>query len=147
MTDNFEFEDVVKVRKSLLIFSLIGIFLKHLTKYSTGNIEFFGFKIPVEDSSFITNLVGGIIIFYIIILLIRYYDVEFPKRYKEFQEKRRMQNKLIFQSDSLEYGVSEMKRSQNYFIRRLKLLRVLKTFIDLYFPIIFGLISLFIVFC
>ena len=78
MIDNLEFSDTKQIRKTLLISSFAGVYFKMLVKNSTGNIEFLGFKIPVEDASIIPQLVGYLIIFEIIALLIRYSD-EFSK--------------------------------------------------------------------
>lgn len=74
MLDNFEFSDTKQVRKTLLISSFIGISFKMLVKNSTGTIEFFGFKIPVEDASVIPEIVGYLIVFEIAALVIRYSD-------------------------------------------------------------------------
>jgi hypothetical protein len=84
MIDNFEFSDTKQVRKTLIITSFAGICFKALVKNSTGHIEFFGFKIPVQDASVIPYFVGGIIIFEIIALIIRYSDESARKKYANY---------------------------------------------------------------
>ena len=84
MIDNFEFSDTKQIRKTLLITSFAGICFKVLVKNSTGNIEFFGFKLPVEDASIIPYLAGGMIVFEIIALIIRYSDESAREKYKKY---------------------------------------------------------------
>lgn len=67
MTENFEFSDVKAVRKSLLIFSLLALFINSMKEYTTGVLEFLGFSIPVNDLNIILFFLIGIIIFYIIV--------------------------------------------------------------------------------
>lgn len=84
MIDNFEFSNTKQIRKTLLISSFAGISFKLLVKNSTGNIEFLGFRIPVEDASIIPQLAGYLIIFEIIALLIRYSDELSKVKYEKF---------------------------------------------------------------
>ena len=84
MIDNFEFSDTKQIRKTLLITSFAGICFKILVKNSTGHIEFFGFKLPVEDASIIPYLVGSVIAFEIIALIIRYSDESAREKYKKY---------------------------------------------------------------
>ena len=46
MIDKIEFSSFKQVRKTLLIASFVGILFKNIAKYSSGSIDFFGFKIP-----------------------------------------------------------------------------------------------------
>ena len=71
MTENFEFGDVKLVRKSLLIFSLTALFITSIREYTTGQIEFLGFSIPVNDLNIVLLFLVGIIAFFLIAFWIR----------------------------------------------------------------------------
>ena len=129
MIDNFEFSDAKQVRKTLLITSFAGICFKALVKNSTGNIEFFGFKIPVEDASIIPALVGGLIIFEIIALVIRYSDETARENYKKHLDI------LIVRSEK-ERGSNIFPYYRNNIIKKSVL------FLDIIFPLLFGIASL-----
>lgn len=129
MIDNFEFSDAKQVRKTLLITSFAGICFKALVKNSTGNIEFFGFKIPVEDASIIPTLVGGLIIFEIIALVIRYSDETARENYKKHLDMLIVPSEKERRSNIFQYN-------QNNIIKKSVL------FLDIIFPLLFGITSL-----
>lgn len=144
MVENFEFEETKKVRKSLIIISLIGIILKYLIKYSSGNIEFLGFKIPVEDASFLTNFISIIISFYILNFIIRFLKDNIPQYYfKKIQSLRvnfEFRVNEIFIDDLKKETIENKSKKINKFFE-------ISTFIlDLVFPIVLGFVSLFILF-
>lgn len=71
MDKHFELSTAAKVRKSLLIFSLIGIFLKETRECYTGNIAFLGFEFPLENLDVILNFFVYIIGFYLAAFFLR----------------------------------------------------------------------------
>jgi hypothetical protein len=145
MTDNFEFDDVKKVRKSLLIVSVAGIFLKQLIKYSTGEIKFLGFSIPVGEATFLSNMIGFIIIFYIIALAIRFSSEQFPKYYKKKLEFYDIQ--AMFKEAGTFAKYTDGKKTFDKNIKWVEvLIKYSTTFLDIIFPLLLGIISLFIIF-
>ena len=79
--DNFEFETVKQLRKSLLIASTVGIAISYLIYYSTGTITLFGFTFQPEQATIIPKLVGCITIYFLISFLIVCRNDELPKIY------------------------------------------------------------------
>lgn len=136
MIDNFEFSDTKQIRKTILITSFAGICFKVLVKNSTGNIEFLGFKIPIDDAQVIPQLVAYVIIFEIIALIIRYSDEgarEKYKKYLKFIEEHNMSEIRIRQSD--EWVPKSLK--PNY--KKVKTIENSVLFLDIIFPIILGI--------
>lgn len=136
MIDNFEFSDTKQIRKTILITSFAGICFKVLVKNSTGNIEFLGFKIPIDDAQVIPQLVAYVIIFEIIALIIRYSDEgarEKYKKYLKFIEEHNMSEIRIRQSD--EWVPQSLK--PNY--KKVKTIEYSVLFLDIIFPIILGI--------
>ncbi len=136
MIDNFEFSDTKQIRKTILITSFAGICFKVLVKNSTGNIEFLGFKIPIDDAQVIPQLVAYVIIFEIIALIIRYSDEgarEKYKKYLKFIEEHNMSEIRIRQSD--EWVPQSLK--PNY--KKVKTIENSVLFLDIIFPIILGI--------
>ncbi|CCG53143.1 Hypothetical transmembrane protein [Flavobacterium indicum GPTSA100-9 = DSM 17447] len=136
MIDNFEFSDTKQIRKTILITAFAGICFKILVKNSTGNIEFIGFKIPINDAHVIPHLVGYVIIFEIFALLVRYSDERTREKYKKY---------LKFIE---EHNISDIriKRNDEYVPQKLKLnytkVRIIEKsvlFLDVIFPIILGI--------
>ncbi|REE07862.1 hypothetical protein DFQ09_11056 [Winogradskyella pacifica] len=78
-----EFDDVKKIRKSLLITSAVGILFSKLVKFSTGTIDFLGFSLPIVDSVFLPNYIGYLIAFFIVALIIRYNNDSFKESYSK----------------------------------------------------------------
>jgi len=136
MIDNFEFSDTKQIRKTILITSFAGICFKVLVKNSTENIEFLGFKIPIDDAQVIPQLVAYVIIFEIIALIIRYSDEgarEKYKKYLKFIEEHNMSEIRIRQSD--EWVPQSLK--PNY--KKVKTIENSVLFLDIFFPIILGI--------
>jgi hypothetical protein len=136
MIDNFEFSDTKQIRKTILITAFAGICFKILVKNATGNIEFLGFKIPIEDAHVIPQLIGCVIIFEIIALIIRYSDEgarEKYKKYLKFIEERNMSEILLKRND--EYVPLSLK--PNYM--KVKVIEKSVLFLDIIFPIILGI--------
>lgn len=143
MVENFEFSNTKQVRKTLLITSFAGICFKSLVKNSTGNIEFFGFKIPVEDASIIPTLVGCVIIYEIIALLIRYSDEsarEVYKKYLKYIEENNMPE------IRLKYNDKHVPQSLKPNYTKNKAIEKSVMFLDIIFPLLLGLFALFKIF-
>jgi len=143
MIDNFEFSDTKQIRKTLLITSFGGICFKVLVKNSTGNLEFLGFKIPIEDAHVIPNLIGCIIIFEIIALIIRYSDEgarEKYKKYLKFIQERNMTEINLRRND--EWVPQNMK--PNY--KKVQVIEKSVLFLDIVFPVLLGFGALFKIF-
>ncbi|WHF52409.1 hypothetical protein QGN23_03795 [Chryseobacterium gotjawalense] len=140
MIDNFEFSDTKQIRKTLLISSFAGISFKMLVKNSTGNIEFLGFKIPVEDASIIPQLVGYLIIFEIIALLIRYSDEFSKEKYAKFLKfiKERNMTEINIQYSSDKFVPDKLK--PNYTLNTV--IKKSVFFLDVIFPILLGLFAI-----
>jgi phosphate starvation-inducible membrane PsiE len=139
MIENFEFSNTKQIRKTILITSFAGICFKVLVKNSTGNIEFLGFKIPIDDANVIPQLVGFIIIFEIIALIIRYSDEEAREKYKKylkFIEERNISEILIKRND--EYVPQSLKPN----FKKVKVIEKSVFFLDIIFPILLGIIAL-----
>ena len=148
MVDNFEFSDAKKIRKSLLISSFVGIAFQVLVKNSTGNIEFLGFKIPIADADVIPNLIGYLIIYFIVALLIRYNDENLRKKYSEYIDYLKIENKEqqeeIFKAKrDFNRPLKDRRRIRNWQIIFAKFGVI---FIDIIFPIFFGLFTIFRIF-
>ena len=139
MIDNFEFSDAKQVRKTLLITSFAGICFKALVKNSTGNIEFFGFKIPVEDASIIPTLVGCLIIFEIIALIIRYSDEAAREKYKKYLDYIKDNNMVNIRIQSEDKNVPQSLRP-NY--TKNNIIKKSVIFLDIIFPLLIGLFAL-----
>ena len=139
MLEKLEFDEVKKIRKSLIVTSATGIIVSQLIKYSTSEINFLGFKIPKEDASIISNLIGFIVIYYITSLLIRFFDEEFGN----FIKKR--QSEIIQQGffPMLTQEEYDRQRFLNSIQRVIKAIKWSKYFLDLIFPIALGVTSLF----
>ncbi|WP_027137364.1 hypothetical protein [Gaetbulibacter saemankumensis] len=143
---HLEFDDVIKVRKSLLISSLIGLFFKQMINFSSGDFEFFGFKVINLDATFIPNFIGGIIIFFMVVFGIRIMNDRFKEKYTakinwidstnfhnvEFIAKTAQQ---IFKEKLLQAYDDEVKMEMTFNKRAI-------IFLDLWFPIIFAIIVL-----
>jgi len=145
MIDNFEFSDTKQIRKTILITSFAGVCFKMLVKNSTGNIEFIGFKIPVNEAHIIPNLVGYVIIFEIIALIIRYNDEDAREKYKKYL-------KFIEEGNISEIRIQRenenvpQKLRPNY--KKVEIINKSVFFLDIIFPIILGigaLIKIFII--
>jgi hypothetical protein len=140
MIDKIEFSDAKQVRKSLLITSFIGIAFQALVQHSTGNIEFLGFKIPVADAGVIPSFIGYLVAYFIIALLIRYNDENLRTKYKEYVEYLKL--KTHGERENYEKAKSELYPS-NF---KIKLIRASIVLIDIFFPILFGLFTLYRIF-
>ncbi len=143
MIDNFEFSDVKQVRKTLLITSFSAICFKSLVKNSTGNIEFLGFKMPVEDASIIPTLLGYLIIFEIIALLIRYSDQSIREKYKKYLKYIEDNN---MQEINLKFNDKHVPQLLKPNYAKNKVVEKSVFTLDIIFPIVFGLTALFIIF-
>ena len=139
MVHKFEFSDTKKLRKSLLTTSFIGICFNSLIKYSTGNFEFLGFKIPIKDASIIPHLIGYLIIYFIIALIIRYSDEKLKKYFENLKEYRSLNKEDQIEFLEKNFGI-KIKGTQ------IKVTKFALVFIDLIFPIILGIFTLFKVF-
>ncbi|WP_276979071.1 hypothetical protein [Flavobacterium filum] len=136
MVENLEFSNTKQIRKTILITSFAGICFKVLVVNSTGNIEFLGFKIPIEDANIIPKLVGCIIIFEIFALIIRYFDEEAREKYKKylkFIEERNVSEILIKRND--EFVPQTLK--PNY--KKVNIIEKSVFFLDIIFPLILGI--------
>lgn len=144
MSENFEFSDAKQVRKTLLITSFVGICFKLLVKNSVGEIEFLGFKIPVEDASIIPKLVGYMVIYEILVLIIRYSDENFKILYKK--QKDHINNSKM--PKNFIETLSNFDAKKRFFInpRKVEIIKYGLIFIDIIFPILLGIISLYIIF-
>jgi hypothetical protein len=136
MIENFEFSDTKQIRKTILITSFAGICFKILVKNSTGNIEFFGFKIPIDDAHVIPQLVGCIIIFEIVALIIRYSDEEEREKYKKYlkyiEERNISEIRMRRENDNVPQSLQP-----NY--TKVKIIKRSVFFLDILFPIILGI--------
>ncbi len=133
MIDNFEFSETKQIRKTILLTSFAGICFKILVKNSTGNLEFLGFKIPIDDAHVIPQLFAFVIIFEVIALIIRYSDEgarEKYKKYLKFIDDHNMSEIKIRQSD--EWVPQSLK--PNY--KKVKAIEKSVFFLDIIFPII-----------
>lgn len=143
MIENFEFSDTKQVRKTLLITSFAGICFKALVKNSTGNIEFLGFKIPVEDASIIPTLVGCLIIYEIIALLIRYSDESAREKYKKYLKYIEENNMSEIR---LKYNENLVPQSLKPNYSKNKAIEKSVMFLDIIFPLLLGFFALFKIF-
>lgn len=139
MLENFEISDTKQIRKTLLISSFVGISFKLLVKNSTGNIEFLGFKIPVEDAKIIPQLVGYLIIFEIIALLIRYSNENYRDKYAKYIKYIKDNNLSEINLSYNDKFVPD-KLKPNYTINSFISKAVI--FLDVVFPILLGLFAL-----
>lgn len=135
MIDNFEFSDTKQIRKTLLITSFAGICFKVLVKNSTGHIEFFGFKLPVEDASIIPYLAGSMIIFEIIALIIRYSDELARERYKKYLKYIEDNN---MSEINLQYNDKHVPQSLKPNYTKNDIIKKSVYFLDILFPLILG---------
>jgi len=137
MIDNLEFNNSKQVRKTLLIVSFLSIMFKKMIKYSTGNIEFIGFKIPVSDANIIPEFISYLTIYYCVALVLRYFDDEFKSNFDKLTH--RYEKGLEFSKDPKgyqHYDEIDNKMKPNGIIRKGVI------FIDLIFPLIFGFFSI-----
>ena len=141
MIDKIEFGDAKQVRKTLLITSFIGVSFKALIENSTGNLEFFGFKIPITDASIIPNFIGYLIIYFIIALFIRYSDESFRKNYKEALEYVENRND---EKKNSKYNEARGIINDNNFKRLFRYFSII--FLDIVFPICLGIFSIYKIF-
>lgn len=136
MINNFEFSDTKQVRKTLLISSFAGICFKLLVKNSTGNIEFLGFKIPVDDANVIPQLIGFLILFEIIALIIRYSDEEMREKYKKYlrfiEERNISEIRLQRERENVPQSLQP-----NY--KKVKIVKGSVFLLDIIFPIVLGI--------
>lgn len=140
MLDNFEFGDTKQIRKTLLISSFIGVSFKMLVKNSTGTIEFFGFKIPVEDASVIPEIVGYLIIFEIAALIIRYSDDILKDKHQKYLKFLNDNSNFSQTTISYKEDLVPEKLRPNYKINNFVSMSVV--FLDFVFPIILGFFAL-----
>jgi hypothetical protein len=140
MIEKFEFSDTKQVRKSLLISSFIGVFFDSLIKYSTGNFEFLGFKIPIKDASIILHLIGYLVLYFIVALLIRYSDENLKKHYSNLKEFKTLEK----DDDIMDFLEEKFGTGRKGY--RIEFTKFGMVFIDLIFPILFGAYTLFEVF-
>lgn len=152
MIDNFEFSDAKQVRKTLLITSFIGICFKSLVKHSTENIEFFGFNIPIKDSSIIPNFIGYLIMYFLVALLIRYLDEKLQKKVTKFRDRLkniendfRERENLRLNEDAKMY-FEHLDRELMKTVQQSRFTNVGITLLDFIFPVAFGLFSLYVIF-
>ncbi len=146
MLNKLEFDDFKKVRKTLLIFSLFGIFIKILLKKSIGDFQFFGFTIPIEDSAFIPEFISAIIFYFLIALIVRYSSEKFFKNYEKEFRKKKIEGVKDF--SKFEKDNDELHRYlyDTVMTERKKILRKSVYFLDVIFPIILGVVSILIIF-
>ncbi|MBP0904836.1 hypothetical protein ACFSKN_04785 [Mariniflexile gromovii] len=152
MSLELEFDDVKKLRKSLLVASVVGIFLAKLVKYSKEDttIDFLGFSLPIGDATFLPNYIGYLIIFFIIALIIRYSNDTFKKEYEKTI-------KIISNERISPYEVgfnTEVQLARNRLLQdfndKIKLKanvsKVSVFILDIIFPIVLGIATLIIIF-
>lgn len=135
MIDNFEFSDTKQIRKTLLITSFAGICFKVLVKNSTGNIEFLGFKLPVEDASILPYLAGSMIVYEIIALIIRYSDEAARVKYKKYLKYIEDNNMAEI---NLQYNDKHVPQSLKPNYTKNKIIRQSVFFLDILFPLLLG---------
>lgn len=140
MLDKIQLGSAKQLRNTLLITSFIGISFNALFANATGDFEFFGFKIPIDDVSIIPQLIGFLIIYFLIALIIRYSNEKFRDRYKEATEYSRFMSGKEH-SDKMLQDIN----MKNY-LRDNKTKRFFRKqglyILDLYFPIILGLFAI-----
>lgn len=140
MIDKVDFSSSKQVRKSLLLASFAGISFDMIVQYSTGNVEFLGFKIPVDDADIIPKLIGYLIVYFVVALIIRYI-VELEKNdFKTFIENVK---------DGASIRDDDKQVVSNRFRKHTSRNRIYKypiIFIDLIFPVLFGLFVLYRIF-
>lgn len=136
MIDNFEFSDTKQIRKTLLITSFAGICFKVLVKNSTGNIEFFGFKLPVEGASIIPYLAGCMIVFEIIALIIRYSDESAREKYKKYLKYIEDNN---MSEINLRYNDKHVPQNLKPNYTKNKIIKQSVFFLDILFPLMLGI--------
>ncbi|WP_420577792.1 hypothetical protein [Ekhidna sp.] len=146
MINEIEFGNSKNVRKTLLITCFVGYSFESLVSFSTGNIEFLGFKIPVENAQVIPNLISYLIIYLTIVLIIRYLHEDLAKKIDaldKYQEKAKQGAHEIKLDTPIErYIAREFDKIQSKkikFNRRAGLIYYFIIFIDLVFPIILSI--------
>ncbi|MFI0429172.1 hypothetical protein [Mariniflexile sp. HMF6888] len=152
MSLELEFDDVKKLRKSLLVASVIGIFLAKLVKYSKEDttIDFLGFSLPIGDATFLPNYIGYLIIFFTIALIIRYNNDTFKKEYEKtikiISNERISQYNFKFNSEE----ELARKRLLKDFDEKVKLKANFTYYsvmvLDIIFPIVLALFALAVIF-
>jgi|GEM_PF-2082973 len=138
MENNFEFDDVKKVRKSLLIITLSGVILKNLIQNTKGDFEFFGFNIPKESTSFILAIICWIIGFYMIVLIIRFCNDKFPSYHKRAMSKIEEDLRYVLE-DNLDPYLHIYEKRQAELDRLGKTLDGMTLTLDVIFPLLFGI--------
>ncbi|WP_442845820.1 hypothetical protein [Leeuwenhoekiella sp. H156] len=96
MKENFEFNDLKSVRKSLLVSCISLLFLTSMKQYYTGMIKLLGFEIPISDVDVIQVFLVLLIVFYLIAFWIRLND-------ERYQDIKRKLDDPYFGSDSQFY--------------------------------------------
>lgn len=129
------------MRKSLLITSVVGLFLKETQRYNTGKFSFLGFEIPTENFDLVLRFFVAIISFYLITFGIRYFNEFYTKRRVKFNEEVERTNQKVGM-------VKMMARSFKVSgTRELKIFSKINYYslliLDFIFPVILGLISIF----
>lgn len=145
MIENFEFSDTKQVRKTLLISAFAGICFKILVSHSMGNIEFLGFKIPVEDASIIPLMIAGMIIYEMLVLIIRYNDETLREIYKQRNEYLEKFGPI---DKSIKVSMGKFMADEQFKIHPMKVAFTKHgvKFIDIIFPLVLGLASLIVIF-
>lgn len=132
----FEFSNTKQIRKTILIISLAGICFKVLVNNSTGNIEFLGFKIPIENANIVPQLIGCVIVFEIMALIIRYFEEDVKLKYEKYEEiieKLRISDSNINKIE--EFAIRSLKPS----FKKVSIIKKSVFFLEIVFPIIFGI--------
>lgn len=144
-----EFDDVKKLRKSLLVASVVGIFLAKLVKYSKEDttIDFLGFSLPIGEATFLPNYIGYLIIFFMVALLIRYNNDEFQKFYDKVLKNIDKSNPDNFVLD--ETNIDKINKRLEFAVKtksRSKFTKFSVFTLDIIFPIVLGVVALIIIF-
>jgi len=145
--DNFEFETVKQLRKSLLISSTVGIALSYMIHYSTGYISLFGFKFDPEQAVIMPKLVGFIVFYFLGSFFIMYRNDELPKIYKnritkELDDWYGHEN-YPSEENLIKEVEEKMKDSMKYSFKSNKWLMEIK---DIFLPLLLGVYSIVICF-
>lgn len=142
LIDKLEFGNIKQLRKNLMVVSATGIAISQLVKYSDGDVSFFGFSIPDNNLPLLNKLIWWIILYFFIALMVRYFDDEFQKFYKN-----KLQSISIFYNIVPSEGDPQIRMDKAKFRKKVKgwdiLRKILVFSLDLIVPLGLGAIALF----
>lgn len=157
MTEHLEFSTAAKVRKSLLIFSIIGIFLKETQKYNTGKIAFLGFEVPVQEFDVVLNFFIAIIVFYLVAFVLRTSSDWASDKIVHHNDELEVIKSSVHSAEDVHNHINASKKEDvvahdlNSVSTKIEkkhlIVRRIKNFLDLGFPIGFGILAIVWIIC